>query len=314
MNTDRIPVVIDCDPGVDDSFAIAMANAAPGFVLRAITAVEGNVPARLTRRNALCVAEALGIDCRVGFGAELPLRKSYTRDASVVHGTSGLGGIEFPACRRQPDPMPAWELIYDEAVKAGGRLVLFAIGPLTNIALALRSHPDLPQYIDRFCIMGGGTFGNVTETAEFNIWVDPTAAHEVFEKLPVYMVGLNATHAAAISPADFDEMIAICRRSPRNWLLRQLAEFSKTNSLNAGCDNHIIHDALAIAAMLSPTVVQFEHCHVRVEDGDDAPNNGQTVIDRTGSSGQPANCHVAMGVEQPQFVLMLKAMCEFYNK
>ena len=76
MNTDRIPVVIDCDPGVDDSFAIAMANAAPGFVLRAITAVEGNVPARLTRRNALCVAEALGIDCRVGFGAELPLRKS----------------------------------------------------------------------------------------------------------------------------------------------------------------------------------------------------------------------------------------------
>ena len=277
MKTDRIPVVIDCDPGVDDSFAIAMANAAPGFVLRAITAVEGNVPARLTRRNALCVAEALGIDCRVGFGAELPLRKSYTRDASVVHGASGLGGIEFPACRRQPDPMPAWELIYDEAVKAGGRLVLFAIGPLTNIALALRSHPDLPQYIDRFCIMGGGTFGNVTETAEFNIWVDPTAAREVFEKLPVYMVGLNATHAAAISPADFDEMIAICRRSPRNWLLRQLAEFSKANSLNAGCDNHIIHDALAIAAMLSPTVVQFEHCHVRVEDGDDAPNNGQTA-------------------------------------
>ena len=206
----KIPIIIDCDPGVDDSYAIALANSHPEFELVALTAVEGNVPAALTRHNCLCLTETFEMEnTKVGFGAELPLVKPYFREASVTHGEGGVGGIQFPEPAKQPEEKAAWDVIYDEAVKANGELILFAVGPLTNIATALRKYPDLPKYLKKFVIMGGGTFGNVSEYAEFNIWVDPLAAKEVFEKLEVYMVGLNATHAAAVESKDFDEMMAV---------------------------------------------------------------------------------------------------------
>lgn len=312
----RIPILIDSDPGIDDSFAIALANYAPDFEIRAITAVEGNVPAALTRKNALCIAQTLEIDCRVGFGAELPLRKPYIHNASFVHGESGVGDVVFPVCLKKPDEKPAWEILYEEAVKAKGELVLFAIGPLTNIALALRAHPDLPDYIARCCIMGGGTFGNVEEsgrTAEFNIWVDPTAAKEVFEKLDVYMVGLNATHQAAMTDQELDELLAICQEAPQNWFLRELTDFSKRNR-PVGGDNHILHDALAVASMMEPSPVRFEDYYVTVEDRDDAKNNGETVIDLEKKSGKQPNCHVAVEVDRTAFVSLLKKMCRFYNE
>lgn len=311
----KIPVIIDCDPGVDDSYAIALANSCPDFDIVAITPVEGNVVADITRKNALCLSEMLNLDCRVAFGADKPLVRPYKRDASGTHGKSGVGSVVFPEPQKQPDEKPAWDVIYEEAVKAGGKLLLFAIGPLTNIATALRLHPDLPQYIDKFCIMGGGTFGNVSATgakAEFNIWIDPTAAKEVFEKLPVYMVGLNATHAAAISGADFDEMIEICGEGDNTYLVRELSKFSKKNSMENGHDNNVIHDALAVASMMNPDVVTYEDYYVYVEDDPNAENEGETVVDLKGESDKPANCHVAMKVDQPLFVKMLKDMCRFY--
>ena len=208
----RIPIIIDCDPGVDDSYAIALANSHPGFEIVALTAVEGNVPAVLTRYNCLCLDETFDIGAKVAYGATVPLVRPYFREESVTHGEGGVGGIQFPEPQKQPEEKAAWDVIYEEAVKYNGELVLFAVGPLTNIATALRKYPDLPKYLKKFVIMGGGTFGNVTATgakAEFNIWVDPLAAKEVFEKLEVYMVGLNATHAAAVEAKDFDEMIEI---------------------------------------------------------------------------------------------------------
>lgn len=312
---EKIPVIIDCDPGVDDSYAIALANSCEKFEIVALTAVEGNVAARITRKNALCLAQMLNIGCKVGFGAEKPLVRPYKRDASVTHGQSGVGSVKFPEPTLKPDPRPAWDLIYDEAVKSGGKLLLFAIGPLTNIATALRLHPDLPQYIDKFCIMGGGTFGNVTATgarAEFNIWIDPTAAKEVFEKMDVYMVGLNATHVAALTGADFDRMIEICGEKDSTYLVRELSRFSKKNSMENGQDNNIIHDALAVASMIDEKVVSFEDYYVYVEDRADAVNEGETVIDLEGKSGNRPNCHVAMKVNQPLFASMLKDMCRYY--
>ena len=248
----KIPLILDCDPGVDDSFALALLAASPQIELLAVTPVEGNVPASRTRRNALGLCQMLGLDCRVAFGAERPLRKAYTRDASAVHGASGVGSLVFPEITRTPDPLPAWEVIYREAVRCGGQLVLLAVGPLTNIATALRLHPDLPRYLKKLCIMGGGTFGNVAASggrAEFNTWVDPTAAKEVFAQVEVWMVGLDATHASAVTAADFDEMIALCGSGDGALVPRELARFSKQNSLENGCDNHIIHDALAAASL-----------------------------------------------------------------
>ena len=163
--------------------------------------------------------------------------------------------------------------------------------------------------------MGGGTFGNVTATgakAEFNIWIDPTAAKEVFEKMTVYMVGLNATHAAALSAQDFDEMIEICGSSESAYLVRELSKFSKFNSMEKGHDNNIIHDALAIASMINPDVVTYENYYVFVEDDPQAENEGETVIDLKGETGKEANCYVAMKVSKPLFADMLKDMCRYY--
>lgn len=309
----KIPVIIDCDPGVDDSYAIALLNAHPQYELIALTAVEGNVPAVLTRQNCLCLREMLDLtNARVAYGALKPLVRPYFREQSVTHGEGGVGGICFPEPQLEPDALPAWELIYQEAVRHSGELVLLAVGPLTNIATALRLHPDLPKHIRRFIIMGGGTFGNVSATgakAEFNIWIDPTAAKEVFEQMEVWMVGLNATHAAALEQQDFEEMIALtaAQDSKQCRFLNQLSRFSLENSFVRGEDNNVIHDALAVAALIDPSVVEFAPRRVWVEDRD-VENVGETVIE----AGGVANCHVAMQVDQPKFVRMLKDMCRWY--
>ena len=313
----KIPIIIDCDPGVDDSYAIALANSHPEFELVALTAVDGNVPAALTRHNCLCLTETFEMEnTKVGFGAELPLVKPYFREASITHGEGGVGGIQFPEPAKQPEEKAAWDVIYDEAVKANGELILFAVGPLTNIATALRKYPDLPKYLKKFVIMGGGTFGNVSEYAEFNIWVDPLAAKEVFEKLEVYMVGLNATHAAAVESKDFDEMMAVTADSTNKGaqFLNQLSRFSQQNSFERGQDNNVIHDALAIAGEINPDVIKYVKYYVYVEDGADAPNNGETVVDLKGESGKEPNCWVAMEVNQPLFAEMMVNVCKHYSE
>lgn len=309
--TGTTPIIIDCDPGVDDSYAIAMAHAHPGFDIVAITAVEGNVPARLTRHNALCLADTLGIDCRVAFGAEKPLRKAYDRDASSIHGASGVGDVVFDPPSIEPDPKPAWDVIYEEAVKAEGRLILFATGPLTNIALTLQHHPDLPKYINRFCIMGGGTFGNITKFAEFNVFIDPTAAREVFAQLPVEMIGLNITHAAALTEADFQEMLAIGGDLRPSKMLHELATFSERQSHLPGSDNSVIHDAVAVASVINPDLIEYDERYVYVEDGDNAENSGQTVIEPEDDPREP-KCKVGMKVDRDAFTAMLKGVFHHY--
>lgn len=312
----KIPIIIDCDPGVDDSYAIALANSHPEFEIIALTAVEGNVPAVLTRHNCLCLDETFDIGAKVAYGATVPLVRPYFREESATHGEGGVGGIQFPAPAKQPEEKAAWDVIYEEAVKHNGELVLFAVGPLTNIATALRKYPDLPEYVKKFVIMGGGTFGNVTATgakAEFNIWVDPTAAKEVFEKLEVYMVGLNATHAAAVEEKDFDAMLELTANgsNKESAFLNKLTAFSKENSFGRGEDNNVIHDALAVAAEIDPEIVKFEKYYVWVEDRE-IENVGETVIDFKGENGKEPNCWVAMDVNQPKFVQLMKDMCKYY--
>ncbi len=313
----KIPIIIDCDPGVDDSYAIALANSHPEFEIVALTAVEGNVPAVLTRHNCLCLTETFEMaDTEVAYGATIPLVRPYFREESVTHGEGGVGGIQFPVPEKQPVEKPAWDVIYEEAVKYKGELILFAIGPLTNIATALRKYPDLPEYLKKFVIMGGGTFGNVTATgakAEFNIWVDPLAGKEVFEKLEVYMVGLNATHAAAVEEKDFVEMKEITGKADnkRSKFLNELTEFSRANSFDRGEDNNVIHDALAVAGEIDPSVIKYEKYYVYVEDRE-IENVGETVIDFEGTSGKEPNCWVAMEVDQPKFVNIMKDMCKYY--
>lgn len=310
----KIPVIIDADPGVDDCYAIAMANAHKNFDIRAITAVEGNVGAEKTRYNCLCVADTLDIPCRVGFGAETPLKKRYDSHTTSVHGENGIGETQLPKPNREPDAKPAWDIIYEEAVRCEGTLILVAIGPLTNVALALRKYPDLPRYLKHIYIMGGGLFGNVTPKAEFNIWVDPTAAKEVFEKMQVHMVGLNATHQIALTDEEFDELIDRCDKSNRNGFLQELLQFSKQNSVIKNADSRIMHDALVIASIIDDTVVHYEKHKVYVEDNENAINEGETVVLGRSASEKEQNCWVAMDVDKNRFFEILIQTCEYYSQ
>lgn len=315
----KTPILIDCDPGVDDAFAIALAASCPSFELRALTAVYGNVALLHTERNARVIADELGLSCRVAAGCAEPFFKYYPRGEhyeSAVHGRTGLADFIPDLPPRTPlDEKEACDVIYEEAVRSKGTLLLFAVGPLTNVAKAVMRYPDLPKYIDKFIIMGGGVkMGNQSPFAEANIYKDPSAAKICFEKLNPYVFGLNATHAAALTEADFDEMIAACGGNPKARLVECICRFSKRNAFERGSDSNVIHDALAVAFAMDQSVCGMVSCYSTVEDNALLENDGETLCDVEGLSGKAVNSQVAMTTDNRKFKELMVAMCRFYGR
>ena len=199
-----LPVILDCDPGHDDALAILLALARPELRVLAVTTVAGNAPLAATARNALRVLTLLGrTDVPVAAGAAAPLRRPL-RVSANVHGASGLDGADLPEPAVAPRPEGALELLRRTLEAADGPVTLIPTGPLTNIALLVRTYPALLERIGAICLMGGAVGeGNVTASAEFNIWADPEAAAIVFEcGRPLTMIGLDVTHQARLTHAD----------------------------------------------------------------------------------------------------------------
>src|SRR5215207_4572066 len=195
------PVIIDCDPGHDDAMALLLALASPELELSAVTTVAGNQTLEKVTANAIRVLDVAGAhDIPVAAGAARALIHP-ARVASEVHGETGLDGPDLPPPSREPEPIHALELIARTLRERAHTLI--AVGPLTNIALLVALHPELTERIERIVVMGGAIGqGNVTPSAEFNIWCDPEAAHRVFTSgIDVTMVGLDVTHRAMLSAA-----------------------------------------------------------------------------------------------------------------
>ena len=191
-------VILDCDPGIDDAFAIAFGCGHPGLELCGVTTVAGNVGLGRTTRNALAVLEFLGrADVPVAAGSAAPLLRPFV-EAHDVHGETGLGAASLPAPSGRPVAAHAVDFLIERIAAAPGEVTLVATGPLTNVALAVRRHPPLVTQVADFVIMGGSAGrGNVTPAAEFNIWCDPEAAAIVFAAgWRVTMAGLDVTHQA----------------------------------------------------------------------------------------------------------------------
>ena len=199
------PIILDVDPGHDDAVALMLACGHPDLDLLAVTTVAGNVTIEKTTRNALRVLALVGRhDVPVGVGASGPLKRPL-HTAEDIHGESGLDGPEeLPDADFGPDERDAVELISETLRASREPVTLVPVGPLTNIALLLREHPDLKDRIARISLMGGSIgLGNTTPAAEFNIYVDPEAASEVFESgLPITMSGLDVTHLADVGPEE----------------------------------------------------------------------------------------------------------------
>lgn len=299
------PVILDCDPGHDDALAILLALARPELDLRAITTVGGNAPLAATTHNALRVLTLLGrTDIPVAAGAPAPLVRPL-RVAEDVHGTTGLDGADLPEPAMAVRPEGALELLRATIEASPGPITLIPIGPLTNIALLIRAYPRLLERVERICLMGGAVGeGNTTASAEFNMWVDPEAASIVFEcGRPITMIGLDVTHQARLTHADAERLAALGTRTGRVFadLLRFFARFHLERY---GWDGSPIHDAVAVAHLALPGLVETSPYRVDIETTSEL-TRGRTVVDLHGLSGRPPNAEVGLAIDRPRFVEMI---------
>jgi inosine-uridine nucleoside N-ribohydrolase len=266
--TARTPsrVIIDTDPGVDDALALLLAMRSPELKIEGITPVAGNVPLELTLPNALRMVEVAGrTDIPVAAGAKAPLVRRLV-SAAYAHGENGLGGAVFPQPKTKPVAEPAPEFIRQVVRKYPHEVTLITIGPLTNIATALNGDAELAGMVKSLVMMGGSlSGGNITPAAEFNIYVDPEAARIVFQSgIPITMVGLDVTRETALTEDYVRRLEA--GQNPVSQAAAKIARSAIAHNRQQGFafDPHM-HDSLAVAAFLDPSLLKFEDYYVDVE-------------------------------------------------
>lgn len=303
---DRPRILLDCDPGHDDVIAIVVA--AHTTDLLGITTVAGNAPLDRTTHNACIFRDALRLGIGVHSGAERPL-VAEPKFAGFVHGESGLDGADLPQPERGADSTDAVGFIIETARANPGSFIV-PTGPLTNIALALRAAPDLTDHVAGISLMGGGTFGNRTPSAEFNIWADPDAAAIVFGcGLPITMAGLDVTHQFLVTPERIATVDALA--TPFTTMIADLFRFFAQNYIRR--HDHIrgaaLHDPLAVLALARPELFEGTDRHVTVETRGEH-TVGMTVIDRRDiSDRRPPNAHVLERVDaDPAWQLVIDAL------
>jgi purine nucleosidase len=299
--TRPVPTILDCDPGHDDMVAILLAAAHPRIDLLAITTVAGNGTLERTTHNARAVCSLAGIrDVPIAAGAAGPLVGTL-RTAAHVHGESGLEGAELPDPDVPLAPEHAVELMARLLREAAEPVTLVPTGPLTNIALLLRTHPDLAERVREIVLMGGSAHvGNVEPLAEFNIHVDPEAADVVFSsELPVTMCGLNVTHQALATEAVLERLRGL--GTPLAETVVLLLGFFRDRYRDLwGLPAPPVHDPVAVARVIDPGLVRCEEAHVAVE-LHGTHTRGATVCDRFGVRGRTPNALVAMELDADGF-------------
>jgi inosine-uridine nucleoside N-ribohydrolase len=296
------PIVIDCDPGHDDAIAILLALASPEVELLGITTVAGNQTLDKTTRNALKVLELAGrTDIPVAAGAGAPLARTL-RVAANVHGESGLDGPSLPEPTTDVVGAHAADFLA-ELIEPG--VVLVPTGPLTNVALMLERHPDVRERLDRIVWMGGAIAeGNVTPAAEFNAFVDPEAAAAVFASgIPVTMIGLDVTHMALFTREHADRLRGT---GAAGRVVAELSDFfQRFHESRYAFDGSPIHDALAVAHVIDPTLVTTIECNIEIETASQFCD-GRTVVDRwLVRDDAPRNAHAGIDVDASRFLELL---------
>ncbi|MDO1529070.1 nucleoside hydrolase [Fulvimonas sp. R45] len=299
-------LLIDTDPGVDDALAILMAHAHADVA--GLSVAAGNVGLGHTVRNARTLVDLLGADTPVFPGCPSPLVRAPDEDAAFVHGLDGFGDVGFPEPAVPAADEAAALALLRLTRERPGELTLVALAPLTNLALALRLDPTLPQRVKRLVVMGGAVTGHGNTgkvPAEFNVGFDPEAAHVVFESFPEFdLVDWEATLRHAFDEAEFDRWLAAGDR--RAGFFGQV--FGTARAYNAGHGRHgiVAADALAMAVAIDPSIVtRSERRHVAVE-LDGRLTRGATVVDWAGRLGHPANANVVLDVDQARFAAMVR--------
>jgi inosine-uridine nucleoside N-ribohydrolase len=292
---ERIPIIIDTDPGVDDFFCLALGCAFKEvFDLRAVTTIGGNNSTDVTTQNALDILKLFKrSEVPVARGAGRYLCGNFGRPVLKAHGINGIGNVYLDHSDTKIDRLKAWDKIHREAIKSNGKLVLVAVGPQTNLAMAFSKYPQLPSFIKKIVIMGGTlTTGNVTDYAEANIWHDAEAAKIVFESgVPIDMVGLNVTRKAPLSKSILEDIE--CDTKIKDAVMELIA-FRHEEAM---------HDAIAISTLINENIMTFKEAYTSVIDGNDE-KRGMTIADYEGFP----NSRVAVDINVGEYYKVMREM------
>lgn len=294
-------IILDCDPGHDDALAILLAAGSPEIELLAITTVAGNQTLPKVTHNARAIAAVGGITgVPIAAGATLPLCRPQII-APEIHGESGLDGPTLPTVLPELDTRHAVDLIIEIVMREEpGTITLVPVGPLTNIALAMRKQPEIIERVKRVILMGGAyTRGNTTPAAEFNILADPEAAAAVFAAdWAVTMVGLDLTHQATADP-EYADRIRDLHTELGRFVTDILDFFGKAYTTAEHFGAPPVHDACCVAALIDPTIMETVDAFVTVELAGKW-TAGMTVTDFRCRLG-PANTQVATTIDKDRF-------------
>jgi len=303
----KIPLLIDTDPGVDDALALLMAFNDPRHEVVGLTIAAGNVGLKHTVANALKLCEVAGVEAPVFAGCPGPLLHPAP-DAGYVHGEDGFGDVGYEPAQRAAAREHAAQAILRLSHEHAGKLLLIALGPLTNVALALKLDPTLPERVARIVVMGGAVtgHGNITPAAEFNVYFDPEAAHIVFEAFPqIDLADWEGTIAHGLLHDHVVEWLAA--DSPRARFYERISKKTREWSADRRGDYWHSADALAMAYALEPdgatelvdrpVVVELGHGHAR----------GMTVVDWNRQNGLPDRFRILMRYDQARFEELIRA-------
>ena len=299
--------LIDTDTASDDAVALLLAMRHPGVEIEAITIVAGNVPVDQGVQNALYTVELCGGSVPVYRGMPGPLTRPL-ETAQGVHGDDGMGDIGLPLSGRAPETGHAVQVLIDAIHRFAGEITLVTLGPLTNVAVALRQDPSIARALSECVIMGGTGqgHGNVTPVTEYNFWADPDSARIVFESgMPLKMVGWDISRQyAVLGPEDGAALRAVGTPLASFCIdiQRSVQQFALTTTQLDGFD---LPDPIAMAVALDPSVATHtERCFVAIETGGDLCR-GQSVVDRLGILVREPNAEVVLEASRERFVRML---------
>ena len=302
MTDARIPLLIDTDPGVDDALALLLAFNDPRHEVVGLTVAAGNVGLAHTVANALKLCEVAGRpEVPVFAGSARPLLHAAP-DAAYVHGNDGFGDVGYPAALRTAQGEHAAQAILRLSHEHAGRLLLVALGPLTNLALALAPDPSLPSRVGRLLVMGGAVtgHGNITPAAEFNVFFDPEAAHVVFEAFPRFELSdWEATVAHGLDHGEIEGWLAA--PGPVAAFYAEISRKTRLWSAERRGERWHSADALAMAMALAPDgVLEAAERPLQVVLGH-SPARGATLVDWQRQSGRTDNARILLRYDQARF-------------
>ncbi|GAC1422963.1 MAG: nucleoside hydrolase [Ktedonobacteraceae bacterium] len=308
----RQKIILDCDPGHDDAIALLLAAHHPALELLAITTVAGNQSVEKTTQNALKVCSLANIrNVPIAMGMDRPLVRPV-RHAADIHGASGMDGPNVPEPDIELAPQHAVDLLIELLLNSEGDITLIPTGPLTNIATAIRREPAILPKIQAISLMGGAIgVGNVSPSAEFNLWFDPEAASIVFQcGRPITMVPLEVTHQA-LATEEIVSRLRSANRPVASFVADLLVFFADSYKNVFGFSAPPVHDPCAVAALIEPGIIHAADMYVEIETMSTL-SAGRTVCDIYGKLGKLANVRVGYGLDVERFWEMLLDAVQSY--